>query len=204
MQTSPNSEAIAVWNDILVPKFTRFRHILVEGFGAHATAAFLRHVPVPGGLVLDVGCGFGESTIELARRVGPNGYVLGVDCCDAFLSVARQDAIRAGVTNLRFETGDAQVHRFRTGFDLAFSRFGTLFFQSPLAALLNLRRGLKPGGRLLMLVWRRLEDNEWQALPRRLARTHLALPDEAPSGPGPFSMADQAGLTPASSEWIAR
>src|SRR5437762_3289074 len=114
MPGSPNSETIAVWNDIMVPQFTRFRHILVEGLGAHATAAFLRHAPAPGMLVLDIGCGFGESTIELARRVAPNGYVLGVDCCEPFLSVGRQDAIRAGVTNLRFEAGDAQVHRFRS------------------------------------------------------------------------------------------
>jgi ubiquinone/menaquinone biosynthesis C-methylase UbiE len=193
MQTSPNSESIAFWNDILAPRFLRFRRIVVEGLGTHGSAALERHGPATGTIVLDVGCGFGETTIELAARVAPRGYVLGVDCCESFVKVAKQDAARTGVTNLRFEVVDAQVHRFRGGFDLCFSRFGTLFFQDAVAALSNVRRALRPGGRLVMVVWRRIEDNEWVAVSERVARAHLApAPDDASSNhPRLFSMADQ-------------
>ena len=197
MPATPNAEHIAVWNDILVPKFTRFRRVMVEGLGAHSDAAFrlLRadrsHAVAVGERVLDVGCGFGETSLELAGKVGPTGGVLGIDCCEAFLDVARDDARAAGLSNVQFSCADAQTHPFEPRFDLCFSRFGTMFFQSPVAALRNLRRAVRPGGRLMMLVWRATEENDWVRLAKRIARAHLPPPpDTAPScGPGPFSMA---------------
>jgi ubiquinone/menaquinone biosynthesis C-methylase UbiE len=191
---SPNAEHIAAWNDVLVPTFTRFRRVMVDGVGAHSALALRRHPVAPGACVLDVGCGFGETSLELARAVGPSGDVLGIDCCEAFLEVARADARAAGVAQVRFLCGDAQTAPFEPRFDLCFSRFGTMFFESPVAALGNLRRALRPGGRLMMLVWRRTDENEWAALPKRIARTHLPPPpDQAPTcGPGPFSMSDPA------------
>jgi SAM-dependent methyltransferase len=189
---SPNAEAIGVWNEILVPKFTRYRRVFVEGSAPHSAQALALHPLRPGERVLDIGCGFGETTIELARAVGPSGSALGVDVGEGFIDTARADAARAGVGNVRFQLADAQVSRFDETFDVCFSRFGTMFFANPAAALGNLRQAMTPGGRLVMVVWRRIEDNEWASLSKAVARRHLPPPaDEAPScGPGPFSMAD--------------
>ncbi len=193
---APNAEHIAVWNDVLVPKFVRFRQVMVDGLGAHGEIALRRHPVVAGESVLDVGCGFGETSLELARAVGPRGAVLGIDVCEPFLDVARDDARAAGLANVRFQNADAQVERFEPTFDVCFSRFGTMFFQGPVAALENLRAALRPEGRLLMLVWRRTDENEWASLPKRIARAHLPPPpDQAPTcGPGPFSMADPTAV----------
>jgi ubiquinone/menaquinone biosynthesis C-methylase UbiE len=188
---SPNVEHVAVWNDILAPKFIRFRQVMIDGLGAHGRIALARRPAQPGERVLDVGCGFGDATIDLARQAGPSGAALGIDCCEPFLAIARAEAARAGVP-ARFQLADAQVEKLAPEFDLCFSRFGTMFFQNPVAAMANLRRGMKPGGRLMMLVWRRIDDNDWMGLPKQIARAHLPPPAEeaATCGPGPFSMAD--------------
>ncbi len=187
--SSPNAEAIGVWNEILVPKFTRFRRVMADGFSRHSRRALEMHPVLPGERVLDVGCGFGETTIELARATGS---ALGIDCCEPFLAVGRADAARAGVAGATFRLADGQTARFEQPFDVCFARFGTMFFTNPAAAMANLRGALRPGGRLLMLVWRRIEDNAPFWLAKQIARRHLPPPaDEAPScGPGPFSMAD--------------
>ena len=187
--TAPNAEAIGVWNEVLVPKFTRFRRVLADGFSVHSQRALQMHPVGPGERVLDVGCGFGETTIELARTTGS---ALGIDCCEPFLAVGRADAARAGVAGAAFALADGQTVRFEQPFDLCFARFGTMFFVNPAAAMANLRRAIRPGGRLLMLVWRRIEDNSPFWMAKQIARKHLPPPsDEAPScGPGPFSMAD--------------
>jgi ubiquinone/menaquinone biosynthesis C-methylase UbiE len=191
--SSPNAEAIGVWNEILVPKFTRFRRVMADGFSLHSRRALEMHPVRPGERVLDVGCGFGETTIELGRATGS---ALGIDCCEPFLETGRADAARAGVTGVTFQLADGQTARFEQPFDVCFARFGTMFFTNPAAAMANLRRALRPGGRLLMLVWRRIEDNAPFWLAKQIARRHLPPPpDEAPScGPGPFSMADAGTL----------
>jgi ubiquinone/menaquinone biosynthesis C-methylase UbiE len=199
---SPNAESIGVWNDILVPKFTRFRRVLVEGFGVHSARALERHPVHPGERVLDVGCGFGETTIELGRATGS---ALGIDCCEPFLAIGRADAAKAGVEGAAFQLADGQTARFEQPFDVCFARFGTMFFTQPAAAMANLRRATRPGGRLLMIVWRRIEDNAPFWMAKQIARRHLPPPaDEAPScGPGPFSMADAdtVGAILAAAKW---
>lgn len=122
MSASPDGPPAPVdfWNEILAPKFIAWRHILVDGFAAHST----RIIPAlglrPGDRVLDVGCGFGDMAIDLARRVGPSGCVVGIDLCRAFLDIARSDAESASLDNVTFIEGDAQDFAFSPEYDLCF------------------------------------------------------------------------------------
>jgi SAM-dependent methyltransferase len=137
--------------------------------------------------VVDIGCGTGLTTREAARAAAP-GRVVGVDVSAGILERARQVTAAEGLDNVRYELGDAQVHRFDpAGFDVAMSRFGTMFFADPAAAFANLAAALRPRARLVLLVWQRHDDNEW-------ARAiDAALGDAAqPAQPGmdPFSLGD--------------
>ncbi len=110
-----NDEFTAFWNDVLVAKFERFRNILMEGLSYHSAQPF-RTLDVPrGAKVLDVGCGWGDTAIELARMTGPSGSVLGLDCCNAFLEKGRRDAQAAGLANVTFVEADVQTYRFARG-----------------------------------------------------------------------------------------
>jgi SAM-dependent methyltransferase len=111
--------------------------------------------------VLDIGCGFGDTTQRLAEIVGPKGEAVGVDVADRFVEAARSEAREAGVANARFIAADVQMTEFEDRYDFAFSRMGTMFFANPVAALRNVRKALVPGGRLCMVVWRRKLDNDW-------------------------------------------
>lgn len=192
VSNTANMEPVRFWNEIAVPRFQRFRHILIHGLGAHGTVALARHSPKPGERVLDIGCGWGDSSIEMARSVGADGAVLGVDCCQAFIDDGQAEARRAGLDNLRFVVADAQALSLEPVYDVCFSRFGTMFFTNPVHAMRHLRGALRPGGRLLMVVWRRLAENDWVAIPKKIVEHYLPPPpiDGRSCGPGPFSMAD--------------
>lgn len=186
-------EFVDFWNEILVPKFVRYRHVLVDGL-THHSARVLPTLDVrEADRVLDIGCGFGDTAIALARRVGPAGFVVGLDCCEAFLEIARADAAAAAVDNVTFMEADAQTHEFAPEHDFVFSRFGTMFFANPVAGLRNMRSALKPGGRMTMIVWRTIDDNAWLNEPRQTVLKFLPPPgdDGRSCGPGPFSMADR-------------
>lgn len=186
-----NDEFTRFWNDVLVAKFERFRNILMDGMSLHSRVPF-ETLDVPrGSKVLDAACGWGDTAIELARKTGPEGSVLGLDCCDAFLEKGRADARAAGLENVRFVAADVQTYRFEGDFDLCFSRFGMMFFSNPVAAMRNVRSALKPGGLLVFVVWRTIDDNPFLALPKRVVLGFLPPPgeDAASCGPGPFSMA---------------
>jgi SAM-dependent methyltransferase len=115
----------------------------------------------PGDAVLDIGCGAGLTTREAARAT-PDGSVVGVDVSERMLERARQLTIAERLGNVRYELGDAQVHRFEPArFDVAISRFGTMFFSDPAAAFANVAAALRPEARLVLLVWQRRERNEW-------------------------------------------
>lgn len=191
------NEYVDFWNEILVPKFIRWKHILVDGLTHHSAQVFPRLEVRPGDRLVDVGCGFGDTAIELARRVGPAGSVLGMDCCEAFLDFGRNNAGTAGVENVAFIEADVQSYPFRPEFDFCFSRFGTQFFENPVAALRNMRTGLKPGGTMTMIVWRDIADNPWLGVPKEVIMDFLPPPgeDARSCGPGPFSMADSGVVT---------
>ncbi len=188
---------VRFWNEVLVPKFFRFRHVLVGGLSHHSEAVFTDLPVHPGDQVLDVGCGFGDTAIKLARIVGPEGSVLGVDCCDAFLEEARKDSAAAGIDNIAFQRGDAEIALPEGQFDFVFARFGTMFFANPVAGLRNMRRALKPGGRMVHIVWRQRADNPWLSMAKEVVLRYLPTPgaDAQTCGPGPFSMADEEMVT---------
>ena len=192
-----NNEFTAFWNNVLAAKFDRFRNILLGGLSYHSRVPLAALKLAPGSSVLDVGCGWGDTAIELARMVGPSGSVVGLDCCTSFLEYAKREARAAGVDNVRFIEADVQTYPFEPVYDFCFSRFGMMFFSSPVAALRNVRRALKPGGRLMFITWRSIEHNPWAQIPKKLVLGFLPPPgDNAQTcGPGPFSMASPDVVT---------
>jgi ubiquinone/menaquinone biosynthesis C-methylase UbiE len=187
-----NDEFTAFWNDVLVEKFERFRNILLDGLSYHSQVPLRRLEIAQGAKVLDVGCGWGDTAIQLAQKVGPGGEVVGLDCCNAFLEKGRNDARAAGLTNVRFVEADVQTYRFAPEYDLCFSRFGMMFFSNPVAAMRNVRSALKPGATVMFVTWRSIEDNPWFGIPKKVVLDFLPPPgeDAASCGPGPFSMAN--------------
>ena len=189
-----NRVIVEAWNTVLYEKFCRFRHLLVEGLSQHSDAAFARCKHPEGARVLDVGCGFGDSTLHIAERVGPAGEAVGVDCAENFIRAAEGGARPVGVGNARFFVCEAQGGDLRGPYDHAFARFGTMFFEMPGAAMRNVRKALKPGGTFMQIVWRRREENPW--LHEAELRVKEIVPivsheetDQVHCGPGPFSMA---------------
>jgi SAM-dependent methyltransferase len=148
--------------------------------------------------VLDVGCGFGDTTQQIAALVGPSGEAAGVDAAPNFIEAATLEAQEAGVENARFFVADVQTDPLGGPYDMAFSRMGTMFFISPVAALRNVRESLVPGGRLCMVVWRRREDNHWLYRAQQIVEAIVQKPeeyDDPTCGPGPFSMANADTVT---------
>jgi ubiquinone/menaquinone biosynthesis C-methylase UbiE len=191
--TEEDTDFVKFWNRVLEPKFTKYRHILQGGLSRHS-AAIIPSLPIEKGMaVLDVGCGWGDMSIQVAEMVGPEGRILGIDCVDIFLEEARKDAAAAGLTNVKFRRGDAEVTLPENEFDYVVARFGTMFFANPVAALRRMRLALKPGGQMTHIVWRRREDNPAWQMAKDITLRHLPAPgeDAETCGPGPFSMGDQ-------------
>jgi SAM-dependent methyltransferase len=190
--TATNAEEIAYWNDVAGGRWVRFADRMdrsLAPFGARALAVAAAH---PGEAVLDIGCGCGASSLDLAATVGPSGRVVGVDVSVPMLAVARARAQAASLDRASFTTADVEIEPFGGGrFDLAFSRFGIMFFSDPVRALANVRRALRPGGRLVFVCWRDLAANPWFAIPAAAVRPHAPpQPKPDPQAPGPLAFAD--------------
>jgi len=194
MSDKDNSIPIEAWNTVLFEKFIRFRYVLTQGLSDHSRELLSRRPYPAGAHVLDIGCGFGDTTQEIAKQVRPDGSATGVDCAVNFIDEARRGAGEARIDNAEFFVADVQSGDLRGPYEYAFSRFGTMFFNLPGLALRNIRRALVPGGQLAMIVWRRREDNPW--VHEAELRVKEIVPvvsheetDAVHCGPGPFSMA---------------
>jgi SAM-dependent methyltransferase len=149
----------------------------------------------PGASVLDVGCGCGATTLAAAATVGPTGTATGIDLTPAMLDVARGRLASSGLTNVELVLADAQTQSFPKRFDVVISRFGTMFFEDPVAAFVNLRRALHPGGRVVFVTWEPLEANAWLVIPGAALLSWIVLPDLDGSGPGMFAQSDPTVVT---------
>src|SRR5881397_1025438 len=138
-----NAEQIRYWNEAAGPKWVAFQKVIDAQISPLGEQVMDRAGIAPGDRVIDVGCGCGDTTIALGRRVAPGGEALGIDVSAPMLARAEDAARTAGVRNVHFENADAQTHRFPPGaFDLVWSRFGVMFFTDPPAAFANLRTAL--------------------------------------------------------------
>jgi SAM-dependent methyltransferase len=188
-----NAEAAEAWGGVLFDRWVKFRDVVTTQIAPFSEAALRLAPPDPGARVLDVGCGLGDTTLRLVELIGPEGEAVGIDVGERFIETARAEAAEAGAENVSYLLGDVQVAELGDGFDYAFSRFGTMFFASPVAALRNVREALVPGGRLCMIVWRSKVANDWIHRGELVVERFLEEPedsDEPTCGPGPFSMAN--------------
>jgi SAM-dependent methyltransferase len=189
-----NTEQIQFWNESAGPRWVTMQDALDEQIAPLGIAAMDRLAPAAGERIVDVGCGCGQSSLELARRVAPGGTVTGIDVSQPMLARARQRAGAAGIDNVAFVEADAQSHAFTPGgTDAVFSRFGVMFFEDPTAAFTNLARALRADGRLGFVCWQGPQQNPWMMLPIMAIGQHVALPPPpGPEAPGPLSFADEA------------
>lgn len=187
---SDNAGQIAYWNDTAGKVWADVQGPLDRQLKPLGRAAMAALKPKAGERILDIGCGAGETTVELAERVAPGGTVTGVDISRPLLEVARR---RGGAEGVTFVEADAQTQAFEpASFDAAFSRFGVMFFADPTAAFVNIRKALKPGGRMAFICWRPPIENPIIVLPMMAAAPLLPEqpPPPEPGAPGPFAFAD--------------
>lgn len=190
-----NNEATAAWNTVLFDRFSEYRHIFVTALKRFGDVAMAEAPPARGDRILDVGCGFGDTSRQLALLAGPDSRVVGVDAADRFIAAAIAEAEAAGAEQVEFRVADVQTEPLGGPYDYAFARMGTMFFANPVVAMRNVRAALRPDGRLVMVVWRRKLDNEWMYRSEEVVDRHVPKPNAEESdaltcGPGPFSMAN--------------
>ena len=192
--SGPNAEQIRVWNELSGPRWVASEAVLDAQIGPLGLAAMERARVAADERVLDVGCGCGQTSLQLAEKVGPRGSVTGLDISSPMLERARARAAERGFAHARFLNADAQTAALdAAAYDLVFSRFGVMFFADPKAAFTNLRASLAPGGRVTFVCWQELGLNPWMRLPLAAAARHIPFaPPPGPDAPGPFSFAAPA------------
>ncbi len=188
-----NADQAAYWNGSGGRHWTD-RQAVQDSLLAPASQRLIAAADVTAGeRVIDIGCGCGATTLEIAAITGETGRALGLDVSEPMIRRARERAAQEN-SPAKFLVADATVHDFSTErADLMTSRFGVMFFADPALAFANMRRGLKPGGRLVFVCWRETRLNPWLIVPLKAAMRHAPrLPEVGPEDPGPFSFADEA------------
>jgi SAM-dependent methyltransferase len=188
----PNASQIEYWNEVSGPKWVRLGDDIDIQIAPLGREVMDRAAIRTGERILDVGCGCGHTSLELAERVGPKGSVVGLDISGPMLESARARASTSDSNNIAFVQADAQTYDFGTeAVDRIFSRFGVMFFSDPPAAFHNLLGALRPGGSLDFACWQEIGKNPWMMVPTAAVAQHVEMPPPPKQGgPGPFSMAD--------------
>jgi len=187
-----NADQIAFWNGVAGQHWTD-RQSVQDVLLAPVTTRLIARINAQAGQrILDIGCGCGAISIELAKQVGPSGHVLGIDISVPMLERARQ--LTPKQLPADYVLADATVYPFDpASFDLLVSRFGVMFFADPVLSFRNLRSALRPKGKLVFACWREPRENGWMMAPLMAAYKHVPkLPQLAPEDPGPFAFADEA------------
>jgi SAM-dependent methyltransferase len=189
----PNREQIDYWNDNAGRKWVTLGDLLDLQLARLGEATMDQLGVGPGESVLDVGCGCGATTVELARRVGADGSVTGIDISTVMLERAAGRPLPEGAGRVAFVNADAQTAELGpAASDAVFSRFGVMFFADPVAAFANLRRALVPGGRIGFVCWQDVGANPWVRVPLLAVAPLVELPPPPePGAPGPFAFADR-------------
>lgn len=194
--TAGNQDQIDYWNGEAGKRWVAEQERL-DAMMAETTLALIDAAdPQWGETVLDVGCGCGSTSIAYAEAVGPEGRVTGLDVSAPMLSFARDRAKHHDIKSVTFVLDDAATRDMGAGaFDLVSSRFGVMFFADPVAAFRNIRRAMKPKGRLAFVCWRDWRQNEWVRVPVGAVRPHVPpQPPVGPEDPGPFAFANLARI----------
>ncbi len=190
MSDAPNAQQIQLWNQSSGEVWREFQPVLDVMLGPIADILAQQAEAHGGASVLDVGCGAGALTLQMAQRLGPYAQALGVDISASLLAAARSRPHPPG-SLAGFLQADAQTYPFEEGaFDTVVSRFGVMFFDDPVAAFANIRRACRPDASLTFMAWRGLRENPFYALAQDVAAAYVALPEPAPDAPGQFAFAD--------------
>ncbi len=187
-----NLDQAAYWNGPGGSHWTARQEMQDALLAPVARALATASAPAPGERVIDIGCGCGATTLDAARAAGASGGALGVDVSEPMVARARERAAAEGPP-ARFLVADATIHDFSgENADLMISRFGVMFFADPALSFANMRKALKPGGRLVFACWREPRLNPWMMVPLKAAVRHVPrLPELGPEDPGPFSFSDE-------------
>jgi len=189
--SGPNAKEIAYWNGPNGRKWVRFQESMDRMLEPLSRQAMDAAGIGAGQSVLDIGCGCGGTSLDLARRVGPDGSVTGIDISTDMLARAVARAAAEPDLPLRFLNADASTETWAVPRDHAFSRMGVMFFRDPVSSFANIRGALKPGGRFTFVCWGDRGRNPWRSIPMAVAERHIELPASTPPDePGPFALAD--------------